>query len=123
MPYPSELKYTKDHEWVRISGDTAEVGITDYAQEQLGDVVFVELPSPGTTVTAGTAFGNIESVKAVSELFAPLSGEIVAVNDRLAQAPEEVNKRPHETWIVRIRLQGGVPDGLLDSAQYEALLT
>ena len=96
MPYPSELKYTKDHEWVRISGDTAEVGITDYAQEQLGDVVFVELPSPGTTVTAGTAFGNIESVKAVSELFAPLSGEIVAVNDRLTQAPEDVNKRPHD---------------------------
>jgi len=122
MAYPSELKYTKDHEWVRISGDTAEVGITNYAQELLGDVVFVDLPAPGTTVTAGTAFGTIESVKAVSELFAPVSGEIVAVNDHLAQAPEDVNKRPHESWMVRIRLQGGAPDGLLDSAQYEALL-
>ena len=122
MAYPSELKYTKDHEWVRISGDTAEVGITNYAQELLGDVVFVDLPAPGTTVTAGTAFGTIESVKAVSELFAPVSGEIVAVNDHLAQAPEDVNKRPHESWMVRIRLQSA-PDGLLDSAQYEALLT
>ena len=122
MPYPSDLKYTKDHEWIRLSGDTAEVGITHYAQEQLGDVVFVELPAVGTAVTAGAAFGNIESVKAVSELFAPVSGQIVAVNDRLAHAPEDVNARPHDTWIVRIQLQGGVPDGLLDSAQYEALL-
>ena len=123
MPYPSDLKYTNDHEWVRLSGDTAEVGITDYAQQQLGDVVFVELPPVGTAVTAGTAFGTIESVKAVSELFAPATGQIVAVNERLAQAPEEVNARPHETWMVRIRLQGAAPDGLLDSAQYEALLS
>ena len=123
MPYPSDLKYTKDHEWVRLSGDTAEVGITDYAQQQLGDVVFVELPPVGTAVTTGTAFGNIESVKAVSELFAPVTGQIVAVNERLAQAPEDVNTRPHDTWMVRIRLQGGAPDGLLDSAAYEALLT
>jgi glycine cleavage system H protein len=123
MPYPSDLKYTKDHEWVRLSGDTAEVGITDYAQQQLGDVVFVELPPVGTAVTTGASFGNIESVKAVSELFAPVTGEIVAVNERLAQTPEDVNARPHETWMVRIRLQGGAPDGLLDSAAYEALLT
>jgi glycine cleavage system H protein len=122
MPYPQDLKYTKDHEWVRLSGDTAEVGITDYAQQQLGDVVFVELPAVGTAVTAGSAFGTIESVKAVSELFAPVSGEIVAINDRLAQAPEDVNARPHETWMVRIRI-GGATDGLLDSAQYEALLS
>jgi glycine cleavage system H protein len=122
MPYPSDLKYTKDHEWVRLSGDTAEVGITDYAQQQLGDVVFVELPPVGTAVTAGTPFGNIESVKAVSELFAPVTGQIVEVNDHLAKTPEDLNVRPHETWMVRIRLQGIVPDGLLDSAQYEALL-
>jgi glycine cleavage system H protein len=122
MSYPSDLKYTKDHEWVRLSGDTAEVGITDYAQTQLGDVVFVELPAVGTAVTAGAAFGTIESVKAVSELFAPLSGEIVSVNERLAKAPEEVNTRPHETWMVRIRVNGAAT-GLLDSAQYEALLT
>jgi glycine cleavage system H protein len=122
MPYPSDLKYTKDHEWVRLAGDTAEVGITDYAQQQLGDVVFVDLPAVGTAVTAGTTFGTIESVKAVSELFAPVNGKIVAVNERLTQAPEDVNARPHESWMVRIQLQGA-PDGLLDSAQYEALLS
>jgi glycine cleavage system H protein len=123
MAYPSDLKYTKDHEWVRLSGDTAEVGITDYAQQQLGDVVFVDLAAVGTGVTAGTAFGTIESVKAVSELFAPVTGEIVAVNERLAQAPEEVNSRPHDTWMVKIHLTGAAPGDLLDSAQYEALLT
>jgi len=123
MAYPTELKYTKDHEWVRLTGDTAEIGITDYAQQQLGDVVFVDLPAVGTGVTAGAAFGTIESVKAVSELFAPVTGAIVAVNDRLAQAPEEVNTRPHETWMVRIHLTGAAPGDLLDSAQYEALLT
>jgi len=123
MAYPSDLKYTKDHEWVRLSGDTAEIGITDYAQQQMGDVVFVDLPAIGTGVTAGAAFGTIASVKAVSELFAPVSGEIVAVNERLAAAPEEVNSRPHDTWMVKIHLTGGAPGDLLDSAQYEALLT
>ena len=123
MAYPTELKYTKDHERVRLTGDTAEIGITDYAQQQLGDVVFVDLPAVGTGVTAGAAFGTIESVKAVSELFAPVTGEIVAVNARLADAPEDVNARPHETWMVRIHLTGAAPGDLLDSAQYEALLT
>ena len=123
MAYPSDLKYTKDHEWVRLSGDTAEIGITDYAQQQLGDVVFVDLAAVGTGVTAGAAFGTIESVKAVSEIFAPVTGEIVAVNERLAQAPEEVNSRPHDTWMVKIRVASGSTDGLLDNAQYEALLT
>ena len=123
MAYPTDLKYTKDHEWVRLTGDTAEVGITDYAQQQLGDVVFVDLPAVGTGITAGASFGTIESVKAVSELFAPVSGEIVAINERLAQAPEDVNARPHDTWMVRIRVAGAAPDGLLDSAQYEALLS
>jgi glycine cleavage system H protein len=123
MAYPSDLKYTKDHEWVRLSGDVAEVGITDYAQEQLGDVVFVEMPAVGTAVTAGAPFGTIESVKAVSELFAPVSGEIVAINEELAKAPEDVNTRPHESWIVKIRVAGTPPADLLDSAQYEALLT
>ena len=114
--------FTPDHEWLRIEGDIATIGITDYAQQQLGDVVFVDLPAVGTAVTAGAPFGTIESVKAVSELFAPVSGEIVAINDRLAQAPEDVNARPHDTWMVRIRLAGGAPATLLDSAQYEALL-
>ena len=122
MAYPTDLKYTNDHEWVRLSGDTAEVGITNYAQQQLGDVVFVDLPAVGTAVTAGAPFGTIESVKAVSELFAPVSGEIVAINDRLAQAPEDVNARPHDTWMVKIRLAGAPPATLLDSAQYEGLL-
>ena len=123
MAYPADRKYTKDHEWIRIAGDTGEIGITDYAQQQLGDVVFIDLPAVGTGVTAGGACGTIESVKAVSELFAPVTGEIVAVNERLAQAPEEVNSRPHDTWMVKIHLTGGAPGDLLDSAQYEALLT
>ena len=123
MAYPAGFKYTKDHEWIELTADRGRVGITDYAQQQLGDVVFVDLQAVGTAVTAGTPFGTIESVKAVSELFAPLSGEIVAINDRLAQAPEDVNTRPHETWMVKIHVAGGAADGLLDSAQYEALLT
>ena len=123
MAYPTDLKYTKEHEWIRVDGSTGAVGITDYAQQQLGDVVFVDLPAVGTRITAGTSFGTIESVKAVSELFAPVSGEIIGVNERLAQAPEDVNARPHETWMVRIRVAGAAPDGLLDSAQYEALLS
>ena len=97
MAYPTDLKYTKDHEWVRVTGDTAAIGITDYAQQQLGDVVFVELPEPGATVTAGQSFGSIESVKAVSELFAPMSGEVVEVNPALKDHPEAVNGAPHET--------------------------
>jgi glycine cleavage system H protein len=122
MPYPADLKYTKDHEWIRLSGDIAEVGITDFAQEQLGDVVFVELPDPGRNVAAGEAFGSIESVKAVSELFAPMSGEIVEVNPALKDHPEAVNAKPHETWMVKVRVSNLKDTGsLLDSAQYEAL--
>jgi glycine cleavage system H protein len=123
MAYPADLKYTKDHEWIRIAGDTAEIGITDYAQEQLGDVVYVDLPEVGQALSAGDAFGSIESVKAVSELFSPMSGEVTAVNQQLKEHPEIVNTRPHDTWMVRIRLTGtGAQDGLLDSGQYEGLL-
>jgi glycine cleavage system H protein len=123
MAYPADLKYTKDHEWIRIAGDEAEVGITDYAQQQLGDVVFVELPDAGRKVTAGESFGSIESVKAVSELFAPASGEITGVNPALKDKPELVNSRPHETWMVKIRLSDPAAAGsLLDSAQYEQLV-
>ena len=123
MAYPADLKYTKDHEWIRIAGDTAEIGITSFAQEQLGDVVYVELAEPGRTVTAGEVFGTIESVKAVSELFAPMSGEIVEANAELASRPEAVNERPHEAWMVRIRLSDPrAIDALLDSTQYEALI-
>jgi len=124
MAYPTDLKYTKDHEWVRISGDTAEIGITDYAQQQLGDVVYVDLPAEGTAITAGQSFGSIESVKAVSELFAPMSGQVAEVNAGLKDHPETVNSRPHETWMVRVKLADpSAAASLLDSAQYEALLT
>jgi glycine cleavage system H protein len=122
MAYPADLKYTKDHEWIRLSGEIAEIGITDFAQEQLGDVVFVELPEPGRQITAGESFGSIESVKAVSELFAPMSGEILEVNPTLADHPEAVNAKPHETWMVKVRASDPTATGsLLDSAQYEAL--
>ena len=122
MAYPADLKYTKDHEWIRLSGDIAEIGITDFAQDQLGDVVFVELPDPGRTVTAGESFGSIESVKAVSELFAPMSGEVIEVNPALKDHPESVNAKPHETWMVKVRLADPQAMGaLLDNAQYEAL--
>jgi glycine cleavage system H protein len=121
--YPNDLKYTKDHEWVRLQGDEASVGITDYAQRQLGDVVFVELPDVGRKVAQGEVFGNIESVKAVSELFSPVSGEIVAVNMDLANHPEAVNAKPHETWMIRLRPSAPAEAGaLLDAAAYGALI-
>jgi len=124
MAYPTDLKYTKDHEWIRISGDTAEIGITDYAQQQLGDVVYVDLPAEGTGITSGQSFGSIESVKAVSELFAPMSGQVVEVNPWLKDHPEAVNSRPHETWMVKVKLSDpSAAAALLDSAQYESLLT
>ena len=117
--YPADLKYTKDHEWIRTTGDTADVGITDYAQQQLGDVVFVELPQVGRVLTQGEVFGTIESVKAVSELFSPVAGEVVAVNDALTSAPEQVNTDPHGAWIIRVRPSSkGDLDALLDAAAY-----
>jgi glycine cleavage system H protein len=123
MAYPPDRKYSKDHEWIRISGDTAEIGITDFAQQQLGDVVFVDLPAVGAALTAGEAFGSIESVKAVSELFAPLGGEVVEVNGALSDTPDLVNRDPHATWMVRVRLADpGATGDLLDHDAYERLL-
>ena len=120
--YPSDLKYTKDHEWVRVSGDQAHVGITDYAQKQLGDVVYLELPDVGKTVSRGDVFGTIESVKAVSELYAPVSGEVVEVNGGLTQRPESVNADPHATWMVVIKLSNPAEAAeLLDAAAYGEL--
>jgi glycine cleavage system H protein len=120
--YPTELKYTKDHEWVRLSGDEAAVGITDFAQKQLGDVVFVELPEVGRVLTQGEVFGTIESVKAVSELFSPIAGEVVAVNSDLGAHPEAVNKQPHDAWMIKVRAtNSGDVAALLDAPQYEAL--
>jgi glycine cleavage system H protein len=122
VSYPADRKYTKDHEWIRISGDTAEIGITDYAQQQLGDVVYVDLPDVGRSIAAGDSFGSIESVKAVSELYAPMSGEVTEVNAQLKDHPETVNKEPHGTWMIKVRLaNAGQANALLDSAQYEAL--
>ena len=120
--YPAELKYTKDHEWVRLEGGEAAVGITDFAQRQLGDIVFVELPEVGRQVQQGEVFGNIESVKAVSELFSPVSGEVLAVNADLSNHPEAVNAKPHETWMIRLRPTAPAQvDALLDAAAYGAL--
>jgi glycine cleavage system H protein len=123
MAYPTDLKYTKDHEWIRIDGDTAEIGITDYAQQQLGDVVFVELPDVGRSLGAGDPFGSIESVKAVSELFSPMSGEVIEVNPLLKDHPESINTDPHTTWLMRVRLSTLSEAGsLLDPEGYERLL-
>ena len=120
--YPSEFKYTKDHEWVRLEGNEAVVGVTDYAQQQLGDVVFVELPEVGRRLTQGEVFGTIESVKAVSELFSPLGGEVIAVNGDLAGAPEVVNTKPHDTWMIRVRIANPAEAAaLLSSTDYDAL--
>src|SRR6187397_1337097 len=102
--YPSDLKYTKDHEWVRLDGGEASVGITDFAQRQLGDVVFVELPMVGRQLKQGEVFGTIESVKAVSELFAPVSGEVTEVHSALVQHPETVNKDPHGAWMIKVKI-------------------
>ena len=120
--YPADLKYTKDHEWVRVSGTQAHVGITDYAQKQLGDVVYLELPEVGRTVKKGDVFGTIESVKAVSELYAPVSGEVIEVNTSLTEKPEMVNKDPHGSWMIGLNVSNPADAAdLLDSAKYTEL--
>jgi glycine cleavage system H protein len=120
--YPSDLKYTRDHEWVRLEGAQARVGITDYAQKQLGDVVYLELPEVGRTLKQGEVFGTIESVKAVSELYSPMGGEVVEVNTSVAQRPESVNSDPHSTWMIVLKI-ANQDEGkdLLDSAAYTDL--
>lgn len=117
--YPSDRRYTKDHEWVSLSGSRGRMGVTDYAQKQLGDVVFVELPDLGRTVTQGQACGTIESVKAVSELYSPVSGKVVEVNPAVVSKPEMVNTDPHGTWLVVIELSDPKEiDNLLSNDQY-----
>lgn len=121
--YPADLKYTNEHEWVRLADGVATVGITDYAQKQLGDVVFVELPSVGSDLKQGDVFGTIESVKAVSELYAPVSGEVTEINGDLTNHPEAVNSKPHESWMIRIKLSDeGETGALLDSDAYNKLV-
>jgi glycine cleavage system H protein len=121
--YPADLKFTKDHEWVRLSDVEAHVGITDFAQRQLGDIVFVDLPEIGRQVKQGEVFGTIESVKAVSELFSPLSGEVVAVNGDLGSHPEQVNSTPHDAWMIKIKPSTAEEAAeLLDADAYTALV-
>ena len=123
MAYPAGYKYTKDHEWIDLTGDTGRVGITDYAQAQLGDVVYLELPEVGAKLKQGQSFGTIESVKAVSELYAPITGEVVEVNAALKDKPETVNKDPHGSWMVVIKLTNASETAaLLDAASYESLV-
>jgi glycine cleavage system H protein len=120
--YPPDLKYTKDHEWIRTNGDEARVGITDYAQKQLGDVVYLELPDVGKRLSKGDVFGTIESVKAVSELYAPVAGVVTAVNSSLAERPENVNADPHGSWMIALKPDDSAGDtDLLDAAQYTEL--
>jgi glycine cleavage system H protein len=120
MGYPSDRKYTKQHEWIQASGNTATVGITDHAQEELGDIVFVELPKVGAEVAAGKTFGSVESVKAVSDLYSPASGTVTEINDVLTTSPENVNKDAHGSWMMKITLKNpGELDALLSSADYE----
>jgi glycine cleavage system H protein len=123
MAYPAGLKYTKDHEWTELAGDRGKVGITDYAAQQLGDVVYLELPEVGAKLKAGQSFGTIESVKAVSELYSPVSGEVVEVNLALKEKPEMVNTDPYASWMIVLRLTNpGETAPLLDAAQYTELL-
>jgi len=124
MAYPANYRYTDQHEWVDLKGDVATIGITDYAQHELGDVVFVELPKPGAKITAGKSFGTVESVKAVSEIYAPVSGEVVEANSALQNAPEKINSDPHgDAWLVKVRLANPAEaKSLMDATAYEKFI-
>jgi glycine cleavage system H protein len=122
MAYPAAYKYTKEHEWIELAGERGKIGITDYAQQQLGDVVYIELPDVGAKLKQGQSFGTIESVKAVSELYAPVSAEVVEVNTTLKDKPETVNADPHGSWMIVVKLTNPTEvDGLMDATQYETL--
>jgi glycine cleavage system H protein len=120
MPYPAEYKYTKEHEWIKADGKNATIGITHHAQESLGDIVFVDLPKVGSEINAGKAFGSVESVKAVSDLYAPVSGRVSEVNGELATAPEKINKDAHSAWMIKITLKDPSElNSLLSPSNYE----
>ena len=121
MNIPADLKYSNDHEWVRMEGDIAYIGITDYAQDALGDLVFVNLPEVGDEVTAGESFGDVESVKAVSDVLSPVNGTICEVNEELLDAPELLNSDPYGAWIIKVENADGLDD-LMDAAEYEAFI-
>ena len=123
MAYPKDYKYTKEHEWIQVQGNTGTVGITDHAQESLGDIVFVELPKVGAQVQKGSSFGTVESVKAVSELYAPASGKVIAINEALNQSPESINKDAHSAWMIKLELSNPKElDDRLTAEQYEAYI-
>jgi len=124
MGYPKDRRYTKEHEWMDVKGDLATIGITDHAQHELGDVVFVELPKPGAKVETGKSFGTVESVKAVSEIYAPAAGEVIEANGELQNAPEKINSDPHgAAWLIKVRLTTAAElSGLMDAAAYEAYI-
>ena len=124
MPYPADFKYTKEHEWIKPDGNSATIGITNYAQESLGDIVFVDLPKVSSEITLGKTFGSVESVKAVSDLYAPASGTVTEVNGELATAPEKINKDAHGSWLVKVQLKD--PDelkSLLSASDYEKFVS
>ena len=124
MPYPTDRKYTKEHEWIKVDGANATVGITDYAQESLGDIVFVDLPKVGAEITAAKTFGTVESVKAVSDLYAPASGTVTEVNGELATAPEKVNKDANGTWMIKVALKNAAElNTLLSATEYEKFVS
>jgi glycine cleavage system H protein len=123
MDYPAKYRYTKEHEWIEVSGIIGTVGITDYAQNSLGDIVYVDLPKIGSTVESGKVFGSVESVKAVSDLYSPVSGTVTEVNESLTSDPEKINKEPHTAWILKVELSSpGEIDKLLDASAYEAFI-
>lgn len=123
MPYPKDYRYTREHEWISVDGAIGSVGITDYAQSSLGDIVYVDAPKVGDTVTANSTFGSVESVKAVSDLFSPASGKVTAVNEELKTAPDKINQDPHGTWIIKIELTDPAEmEKLLDAAAYEVFI-
>ena len=121
MAYPANLRYTREHEWIAVEGNIGTIGITDYAQNSLGDIVYVDAPKVGDSVTANQTFGSVESVKAVSDLYSPVSGTVTAVNEALKTEPDKINAAPHDTWIIKVELSNaGELDALLDAAAYEA---
>ena len=123
MSYPANFRYTREHEWIALEGKIGTIGITDYAQSSLGDIVYVDAPKVGDAVTANTVFGSVESVKAVSDLFSPVSGTVTAVNEELADAPDKINEAAHEAWILKVELSNPAEvDSLLDAAAYEAFV-
>jgi glycine cleavage system H protein len=124
MSYPASYRYTKEHEWIQVDGKVGTVGITDYAQNSLGDIVFVDLPKVGDSIEAGKSFGSVESVKAVSDLYAPVSGTVTAINEELKDAPERINSDANTTWMLRVELSDGKQvDGLLTAADYEKFIS